>query len=66
MGAWAAASRDTAERKALKSPPHCAAPAGAAKNRVQNRIAVDRNSMLLLNLPQSWESSHGEIGGPKG
>jgi hypothetical protein len=47
----AAASRDIAERKPLKSPPHVAAPAGAAKKSVQNRIAVDRNGVNLLDVP---------------
>jgi hypothetical protein len=46
----AVASRDMAERKALKSPPHVAAPAGATKRRVQNRMAVDRNGVLLLDV----------------
>jgi hypothetical protein len=46
----AAASRDVPTRKALKSPPHVAAPAGAAKKRVQNRIAVDRNGVHLLDI----------------
>jgi hypothetical protein len=41
----AAASRDIPERKALKSPPHVAAPAGAAKERVQNGMAIDRNGV---------------------
>src|SRR5262249_43863785 len=39
----AAASRAMVDRKALKSPPHVAALAGAARNRVQNRMASDRN-----------------------
>jgi hypothetical protein len=46
----AAASRDIVERKAPKSPPHVAASAGAAKKRVQNRIAVDRNGVHLLDV----------------
>jgi hypothetical protein len=39
-----------AERKALKSPPHVAAHAGEAKKSVQNRIAVDRNGVHLLDV----------------
>jgi hypothetical protein len=39
-----------ADRKVLKSPPHCAAPAGAAKSRVQKRIVADRSRMVLLGV----------------
>jgi hypothetical protein len=39
-----------AERKAPKSPPHVAAPAGAAKKNVQIRIAVNRNGVHLLDV----------------
>jgi hypothetical protein len=46
----AAASRAMAERKALKSPPHVAARACAAKSRVQNRMPIDLNSMPFLNV----------------
>src|SRR5947208_16341664 len=38
-----------ADRNVLKSPPHVAAPARAANMRLQSRIAIDRNSMLLLD-----------------
>jgi hypothetical protein len=55
----AAASRDMAERNELKSPPHVAASADAAKKRVQNRIAVDRNGVLPSPRRQ-WASSHGD------
>jgi hypothetical protein len=48
-----------AERKAPKSPPHVAAPTGAAKKRVQNRIAADRNSMLFLIVPRYWIMARG-------
>jgi hypothetical protein len=57
----AAASRDIAERKPLKSPPHVVAAAGAAKTREQNRIAVDRNGVHLLDVvPGEWLLSHVE------
>jgi hypothetical protein len=41
----------------LKSPPHGAAPTGTAKNRVQNRMPSDRNSMPFLHCSFS-RSSH--------
>jgi hypothetical protein len=47
----AAASRRISDRKVLKSPPHVAALTGAATNRVQNKMASDRNSKLLLIVP---------------
>src|SRR5258708_36412933 len=64
----AAASRDRADRKALKSPPHVAAPACAAKSRVQNRMPSDRNSMPFLNVRPGdhrnvssyWEAHHSD------
>src|SRR6266436_5259887 len=46
----AAASRDMADRKALKSPPHGAALAGVATSRVQNRMPSNRNSMPFPNV----------------
>src|SRR6266849_1795856 len=52
----AAASRATADRKVLKSPPHVAAPADAARSRVQNRMPRDRNSMPLLQCSFSRSS----------
>src|SRR5262249_42754111 len=44
----AAASRAMADRNALKSPPHCAAPAGEAINRPPNRKANKPDRMLFL------------------
>jgi hypothetical protein len=51
----AAASRDMAERKALKSPPHVAALAGGAKKRAQNRIKIDRTSSALPGSARNAE-----------
>src|SRR5262249_32638276 len=60
----AAASRAMADRKALKSPPHVAALAGAARSRVQNRMATDRNCIGSSTFVPAI-IAHG-IGGERG
>src|SRR5215470_9340109 len=60
----AAASRAMADRKVLKSPPHVAALAGAARSRVQSRMPSDRNSIRFLSVRPAI-IAHG-IGGESG
>ena len=53
MDAGACASRDIAAMKALKSPPHLAASAGAAKTSKTESAASGRNIMGVLIVPRA-------------